>query len=252
MFNLLIIDPQNDFCDPKGSLQVQGAEGDMMVLARFIRKQEDEIGTIIVTLDQHKPLQIFHPLFWVGEDGKHPKPFTTITLQDVQNGIWTPINSIDSSAVKAYLKSLKIRNKQTLTIWPFHCLIGSWGASVYSYLSEALIAWSKHNYTNIDWILKGSDVYSEQYSALKAESRVAVFNDFILPDPAEPLYIAGEAFDFCVASTVKDIINNWRTRDKKDITILEDCTSSIDKNNAEQIKKEFVSKGIKFAKVCDL
>lgn len=252
MFNLLIIDPQNDFCDPKGSLQVQGAEGDMMVLARFIQKHKNEISSITVSLDQHKPLQIFHPLFWINKGGEHPKPFTTITLQDAQNGVWTPINKVDSNIALQYLENLETRNKQTLTIWPLHCLIGSWGSSVYKHLSESLVSWSKYNHKNIDWILKGSDVYSEQYSALKAESRVAVFNDFILPDPAEPLYIAGEAFDFCVASTVKDIIDNWRTWDKKDITILEDCTSSIDKNNAEQIKKEFVSKGIKFAKVCDL
>lgn len=34
--HLLIIDPQNDFCSPDGSLYVHGAEQDMQRLADFI------------------------------------------------------------------------------------------------------------------------------------------------------------------------------------------------------------------------
>lgn len=246
MFNLLIIDPQNDFCDPKGSLQVPGAEGDMMVLARFIRSHKNEIKSITVTLDQHKPLQIFHPLFWLGENGGPAMPFSSITSADVKKGVWTPINAVDEKRTLQYLEILESRNKPPLMIWPYHCLIGTWGSNVYEYLSIALTDWSKYRYQNIDWVLKGSDVYSEQYSALRPENIVST-NSLSLFDPTEPLYVAGEAFDFCVANTVRDIIGA-----ETNITILEDCTSSINKENAKVIKEEFASKGVKFAKASDL
>ena len=34
--HLLVIDPQNDFCDPNGALCVAGADGDMKRLADMV------------------------------------------------------------------------------------------------------------------------------------------------------------------------------------------------------------------------
>ena len=70
---LLVIDPQNDFCDLPAShrragstpsLPVAGAHADMQRLAAFIRAQGGQIDAITVTLDSHQRFDIAHPGFW--------------------------------------------------------------------------------------------------------------------------------------------------------------------------------------------
>ena len=73
--HLLIIDPQNDFCDlPPGycptdpltglatqpALPVAGAHADMLRLASFIRAASHSIDDITITLDSHQHLDIAH------------------------------------------------------------------------------------------------------------------------------------------------------------------------------------------------
>jgi nicotinamidase/pyrazinamidase len=72
---LLMIDPQNDFCDlPMAyrpvdartgeclspALPVAGAHADMERLARFIREGADGLTDMAVTLDSHHRLDIAH------------------------------------------------------------------------------------------------------------------------------------------------------------------------------------------------
>jgi len=59
---LLIIDPQNDFCNPgdangtgKGSLYVDGAENDMERLALWLKKHRQAVDYVGITLDSHQP-----------------------------------------------------------------------------------------------------------------------------------------------------------------------------------------------------
>ena len=74
--HLLIIDPQNDFCDLPVStssatpaLPVFGADADMQRLAAFIRAHGSQLTDITVTLDSHHRLDIAHPTFWQQADG---------------------------------------------------------------------------------------------------------------------------------------------------------------------------------------
>ena len=75
--HLLIIDPQNDFCDlPLAeqstdpltigdkrvpALPVTGADQDMKRLAAFIDRVGNKLSGIHVTLDSHYPIDIAHP-----------------------------------------------------------------------------------------------------------------------------------------------------------------------------------------------
>lgn len=36
-------------------------------------------------------MDIAHPMFWVDKGGSHPTPFSTITADDVKNGVWMPV-----------------------------------------------------------------------------------------------------------------------------------------------------------------
>ena len=58
----LIVDPQNDFCDPKGTLYVPGAREDSLRLSDTIKRLRDKISHISVTLDTHRLIDIAHPL----------------------------------------------------------------------------------------------------------------------------------------------------------------------------------------------
>ena len=78
--HLLLVDPQNDFCDigpdrqpahPLRSgerltpaLPVTGADADMQRVARWLRENLDRVSRIHVTLDSHQPFDIAHPSFW--------------------------------------------------------------------------------------------------------------------------------------------------------------------------------------------
>ena len=58
--HLIIIDPQNDFCDqPGAALAVPGAVKDMERLAAFITKQGKRLSAIHCTLDSHQDVLWF-------------------------------------------------------------------------------------------------------------------------------------------------------------------------------------------------
>ena len=95
--HLLIIDPQNDFCDipvaeqPADpfnatrklapTLPVSGADQDMKRLAAFIDRAGDKLFDIHVTLDSHNPIDIAHPTWWTNDKGQAPAPFTVILCE---------------------------------------------------------------------------------------------------------------------------------------------------------------------------
>jgi nicotinamidase-related amidase len=249
----MIIDPQNDFTNPKGSLFVNGAVEDMSRLAAFISKNKTKFYDIHTTLDSHHKLQVFHPMFWRDKDGKEPNPFTRITEDDITKGIWnTRIPSMRERALN-YVKTLNAGNRYQLIIWPEHCLIGSWGTQVNDEVFKALMEWESATTGMVDFVTKGSNIGTEHYSAVRAE----------VIDPADPttqlnqglidisqdsdvVLVAGEALDYCVYNTIKDIASAFGLENTKKIKILRDCTSSIDPSATAKIEDEFSKMGIQF------
>jgi len=251
--HLLLIDPQIDFTDPSGSLYVNGANDDMKRLAAFIKKNKAKLFDIHVTLDSHHVFQVFHPLFWKDTNGKHPAPFTRITQDDIEKGTWTPSIPAMRDRALEYVKTLASNNRYQLIIWPEHCLIGSRGTQVLPELFEALTEWEKESIGMVDYVTKGSNLYTEHYSAVKAE----------VPDPADAstqlnqqlidllteadvILVAGEALDYCVYNTLKDIISAFGPDNAKKIKIMKDCTSAIDPSAIAKIEAEFKSHGVEF------
>jgi nicotinamidase-related amidase len=142
---LVIIDPQYDFCDPKGKLYVGGAEDDITRLAAMVKRLGKRIDDIHVTLDSHHLMHIAHPIFWKDSKGTHPSPFTIITVQDVEKGTWTPtVPSLYRKALQ-YVKSLEKNGRYQLCIWPPHCLIGTPGHAIMEPLLSELLKWEEEN-----------------------------------------------------------------------------------------------------------
>jgi len=127
---LLVIDPQNDFCDlPEGwcpgglrpSLPVAGAHADMQRLAQWIRREGERLDAITVTLDSHQRYDIAHPAFWQQGDGSEVVPFTPITAAQVRVGVFRPRNAGALQRSLDYLDALEANSRYTLMVWPVTC-----------------------------------------------------------------------------------------------------------------------------------
>ena len=263
--DLIIIDPQNDFCDipdtltaqERPSLAVPGAHEDMLRLSSFIDRVGNRLNDIHVTLDSHNPIDIAHPAWWVNEQGANPTPFTVIQAADVRAGVWKSSNPLAQAYSRSYVENLAVGGRYPLVIWPEHCLIGSWGHNVHFAVKASLDTWARKRLEVVNFVTKGSNPKTEHYSAVQAE----------VPDPDDPstllntsliqtlgnadrILIAGEALSHCVANTVRDIANNFGADNVKKMVLLTDCTSSVPgfENLGADFIKEMVARGMQLAK----
>lgn len=233
--HLLVIDPQNDFCDPKGSLSVPNALEDMERLSTLIDRLSDKIDDIHCTVDSHHKVDIAHPIWWKDSSGKHPDPFTIITYSDVESGKWTTTQPGFYKRSLQYVQQLEKNGKYPLCVWPEHCLIGSWGHNIVPQLYDAFNRW-ENSFTMVNYVTKGSNMWSEHYSAIKADvpdpndpsTQINTALIDILQSDADIIAVAGEASSHCVATTVMDIVECFND-DKyaQKIVLLEDCMSPV-------------------------
>ncbi len=236
--HLVVIDPQNGFMDlPKSTLPVAGANADMDRLAEFIRKHGHRLEDIHVTMDSHQVVDIAHPAWWRNAKGEMVSPFTLITADDINAGIYKPRDPGQLKRSLEYVKSLEKSGKYNLLIWPEHCLIGTWGHSVQENLMNSLLEWQRDQYAMVDFVTKGTNPFTEHYGGLLAE----------VPDPTDPstqlnaglittlqeadiILVAGEALSHCVKETVNQIADNIGPDHIKKIKILRDATSPVGQN----------------------
>jgi nicotinamidase/pyrazinamidase len=228
---LLLIDPQYDFCNPKGSLYVPGSEDDIERISNLISLNSSEINQIFVTLDTHHVIDIAHPLFWEDPNGNVVAPFTLISLQSVQSGKWIP--RFEKEAVVAYLTELEAKKSFKHFIWPEHCLIGSQGASIDNKLLDAILAWTHQTGTDYIAIPKGLNPMTEHFGIFKAQISLENHFDTQLNqnlinqlDTFERILIAGEARSHCVATSIQQILNFAPHLVKKSV-VLTDCMSDV-------------------------
>ena len=119
---LLIIDPQNDFVNPDGSLYVDGAEDSIKNLCQWINENNKNIDEVFITQDTHMSYHIGHSCFWK----EYPKPGTKISYQNVLESDFTPILSREEESscdlfydqeILDYFFELDNENKKHI-IWP--------------------------------------------------------------------------------------------------------------------------------------
>lgn len=224
---LIIIDPQNDFVNTEGSLYIDGAEKAMKSLCNFIRESGNKFSQIIVTQDTHQCFHIGHSVWWE----QMPEPFTKITLQDVIDKKYTPMNKYPMELLQEYFLKLP---GQAHTIWPEHCIEGSWGWCFPKDLVEALNLYclkyinSTGIYNQYKVVQKGRLARKEMYSVFSYADRsgldlLTTFDDF------EKIYITGFAKDVCVAYSVKDLIQFGNVDGK--LVFLDSCMAGIDPNS---------------------
>lgn len=245
--HLLIIDPQNDFCDLPAddcpviggvkqapALPVAGANADMRRIARLIREGGAGIADISVTLDSHQHVDIAHPTFWRQGDGSAVAPFTQIRAEDVRAGRYLPRRGEALPRVLAYLDALEAAGRYVHMVWPVHCEIGTWGTNVHAEVRAAYNAWEEAGVAVVNKVFKGANPWTEHYSAIKAEvpdegDAETQFNTALLARLADAdlVLVAGEAGSHCVRATVEHVVENWPAGELGRLVLLTDCISPV-------------------------
>ncbi|MDR3086829.1 MAG: cysteine hydrolase [Azoarcus sp.] len=239
--HLLIIDPQNDFCDlpetDRGdntpALPVPGAHADMLRLAALIEQGGQGIANITVTFDSHHRLDIAHPGFWTNANGGPVAPFTQIHIGDVKAGAFRPRLAGVAPRVIAYLSALEAAGRYTHMVWPVHCELGAWGHNVHAAVRRAYHQWEDAAGVSVEKVLKGLNPLTEHYSAIRAEvpdpASIDTLTNNVLLDrlaAADTILIAGEAGSHCVKATVEHIVE-YRPDTACRIVLLADCISPV-------------------------
>lgn len=225
----LAIDMQNDFME-RGELGVPGSHRDVARAARFLYENLEKITQVAVSLDTHQPQQIFHPCWWVDEEGNHPAPFTIITREDVQKGTWRAVRHQEESL--AYVTHLEQQSKKELCIWPYHCLEGSFGAALESQFARMVYFHSIARQSAPLRIVKGKEPLSEMYGIFKPEygeyqqEQLGFLNSL---KEYDKILVAGEAKSHCVLESLGQMLEYYANDAEvtSKIVVLEDCMSPI-------------------------
>ena len=242
---LLLIDEQQDFTLPQGTLYVGGRSGtgaidDADRVAQFIYREMPHLTHVRVTMDTHFPFQIFSPAFWLDESGKAPNPFTFIVAEEAHVKPYMAGNVLVISKgevrpnpamakwlfggeygalvrqVQYYCEELHRMGKYELILWPEHCLIGSEGHALTGVIQEARLF---HAYTRViqaEAEVKGGHPLAECYSVLGAEV-LTFFNGSSMMQKnvnfikvllaSDYTILAGQAGSHCVAASTDDLLD---------------------------------------------
>jgi len=223
------IDFQNDFLE-NGELAVPNSHKDVENTLRFLYENLEKITTIAISLDTHNAQQIFHPSWWVDQDGNHPEPYTIISEEDIRAGKWSAVEKQEESL--EYVHQLEQQGRMKLCIWPFHCIEGTFGAALEGQFSNMIHFHSIARKSPIYKIVKGKDPLSEMYGIIKPEydKNNYVNNELLqMMKGYDKIIMAGEAKSHCVLESLRQILEHFQ--DDVDFTsriyLLDDCMSSI-------------------------
>ncbi|KAF4552706.1 Nicotinamidase-like protein [Elsinoe fawcettii] len=170
---LIIVDFQNDFCPPNGSLAVQGGRD----IAPIINSLLDLSFVVKVATKDFHPQD--HISFASNHEPPNNKPFeTTITIKN-------PANSDET---------------ETTRLWPDHCIQGTPGCDLVDELE----------FNKCDHIIeKGQDARVEMYSAFAAPFSnppiaVSGLSEILRTQNVTHVFTVGLAYDYCVKCTAID------------------------------------------------
>jgi nicotinamidase-related amidase len=251
---LVAVDVQNTFCIPGFELFVAGASGraaveDNQRLCRFLYRNLGVITRICPTLDTHRPVQIFHPLFLINEAGEHPDPYTVVSSEDVRGGLWR-INPVACSQIGMdpetgqahllhYVSRLQEEGQYQLTVWPYHGMLGGIGHALVSSLEETVFFHSVCRQSQPDFQVKGDSPLTEHYSVLGPEvmegadgAPIGKKNRTFLESlmTCDVVIVAGQAKSHCVAWTVDHLLEECSAGPEnfaEKVYLLKDCTSPV-------------------------
>ncbi|HYZ17937.1 MAG TPA: hypothetical protein VE615_00200 [Gaiellaceae bacterium] len=250
---LLAVDVQNTFCVPGFELFVGGRSGtgavdDNRRLCEFVYRNLGTITQIVPSLDTHRAMQVFHSVWLVDDEGRHPEPYTLVSAEDVESGRWRLNTAVAESlgldpdyaarTLAHYTRRLAEGGKYELTIWPYHALLGGIGHALVSAVEEAFFFHGLARYSQPEFQVKGEHPLTEHYSMLGPEvtegpdgeqlagKNVALVERLL---DFDAVIVAGQAKSHCVAWTIDDLLEGDGEvgRLAERTYLLEDCSSPV-------------------------
>jgi nicotinamidase/pyrazinamidase len=232
----------------------------MTRLASMVDRLCDRLTDIHVTLDSHRKVDISHPIWWSDANGHHPDPFTIISAADLRSGVFTTTRPAAWQRSLDYLQQLEAGQRYPHCVWPYHCLIGDEGHNVDCRLAGAIHDW-EDRFAMADFVTKGSNPWTEHFSAVQAE----------VPDPADEstqlnarlvdtleradiTLWAGQALSHCLANSMRDVINQFATpQTVEKMVLLTDATGNVPgfEHYGDAFLGEMQARGMKTATTTD-
>jgi nicotinamidase-related amidase len=244
---LVVVDVQNTFCTPGFELFVPGAPDDNRRLCEFVYRNLDAITQVVPTLDTHWTEQIFHAAWLVDGDGRHPPPYTTVSTDDVERGVWRAADPGHQEQLLRYVRELEAGTRYRLTVWPYHAMLGGIGHALVSAVEEAVFFHGIARECQPAFQIKGDDPRTEHYSVLGPEvggerntALLELLADF------DAVVIAGQAKSHCVAWTIDDLLGDAHVLAER-VYLLQDCTSPVVVRGVVDYTKEAEAAFARFA-----
>lgn len=251
---VLLVDVQNTFCVPDFELFVAGRSGtgavdDNRRLCEFLYRNLGRITQIVPSLDTHRAMQVFHPVWLVDAAGNHPEPYTLVSPDDVESGRWRVNPAVAESLgldlayaerhLLHYARRLAERGKYRLTVWPYHGMLGGIGHALVSAVEEAVFFHGIARDSQPDFQVKGENPLTEHYSLLGPEvtdgpdgDEIGARNTALVERLSEfdAVVVAGQAKSHCVAWTIDDLLEADDRPDRRPAErtyLLDDCSSPV-------------------------
>ena len=204
---LIVVDPQNDFVKPEGSLAVPGAENAIPAINALLDRPW---GKIYVTADWHPEN---HCSFAVNNPGTTiGKPFL---LPSGEEQIAWPVHCLqlkkdDCDGGAAFHKGIVLEKPRSEMPCPLLPPPGYLPSPCYSFVAP-------RTYTTI---YKGRDATKEAYSGFAGSCEIGkTLNQYLVEARTETVVICGFATDYCVAATAIDAVTHgFRT-----VVVLNAC-----------------------------
>ncbi|KAK0433061.1 Isochorismatase-like protein [Desarmillaria tabescens] len=205
---LLIIDMQNDFCPPDGSLAVTDGRSIIPIIKKlatlpaFVSK--------VATKDFHPPN---HVSFASNHTAPNNVPFTSFAT------ITNPYNPSESYQTR---------------LWPDHCVQGTVGSELVEGMDPAA--------NNIDAIAVWR-LYSAFYDPFTSPRICdSGLSDFLKKSGVNWVYVVGLALDYCVRASALDA-----RKEGFEVVLVRDGTKAVDgsEENVHKVEEELRQAGIR-------
>ncbi|KAJ7258103.1 Isochorismatase-like protein [Mycena haematopus] len=215
---LIIVDLQEDFCPPNGSLAVSGGRDIIPIVNSLLGSPYFDFK--VATKD-------WHPADHISFAANHPPPNNR------------PFESF-AKVINPYNPSESYETR----LWPVHCVQGTLGAELVPELDI-------HKVHKI--VEKGQDKRVEMYSAFTdpfenpcvAQSEL---RGYLRDNGVGKVYVVGLAMDYCVAATAKHAV-----REGFDAYLIEDATKAVDPGDGwNKAKADMESIGIRIVQSKDI
>src|SRR6195256_5106738 len=250
---LLAVDVQNTFCIPDFELFVAGRSGsgavdDSRRLCEFVYRNLGTLTQIFPSLDTHHAMQVFHAIWLIDAQGRHPPAYTLVSAEDVESGRWR-LNTAVANALGVdvnyaerhlayYTRRLAEGGKYELTIWPYHAMLGGIGHALVSAVEEAVFFHGIARASRPEFQVKGDNPLTEHYSMLGPEVTEGPDGDPLGEKNTEliaklltfdAVVVAGQAKSHCMAWTIDDLLDEEAAGERlaERTYLLEDCTSPV-------------------------